>query len=170
MTPNSGEAGNVAYDPTTRQMLVAVQGRNDLAVIDPATATITRRVDLPGCDHDHGLAIDSPDRLAFIACDGNAALLTLDLNTWQILDRHPVGQDPDVLAYDPGAHRLYVAAESGWLTTLDVHDRRTTVTGSSHLADGAHVVAVDPTTHRSYFPVPRGPDGHPALLCFDRAP
>jgi len=165
-----GEAGNVAYDPTTRQMLVAVQGRNDLAVIDPATATITRRVDLPGCDHDHGLAIDSPDRLAFIACDGNAALLTLDLNTWQILDRHPVGQDPDVLAYDPGAHRLYVAAESGWLTTLDVHDRRTTVTGSSHLADGAHVVAVDPTTHRSYFPVPRGPDGHPALLCFDRAP
>jgi len=162
-----GEAGNVAYDPTARQMLVAVQGHNLLAVIDPATAAITRRVELPGCDHDHGLAIDDTDRLAFVACDGNAVLLTVDLNTWQILDTHPVGQDPDVLAYDPGAHRLYVAAESGWLTTLDVHDRRTTVTGSSHLADGAHVVAIDPTTHHSYFPVPHGPDGHPALLVFD---
>jgi len=165
-----GQAGNVAYDPTGRQMLVAVQTRNLLAVIDPATATITRRVDLPGCDHDHGLAIDDTDRLAFVACDGNAALLTLDLTTWQILDHHPVGQDPDVLAYDPGAHRLYIAAESGWLTVLDVHDRRATVTGSGHLADGAHVVAVDPTTHRSYFPVPHGPDGHPALLVFDPAP
>ena len=144
-----GEAGNVAYDPTTRQMLVAVQGRNVLAVIDPATATITRRVDLPGCDHDHGLTIDNTDRLAF--------------------DTHPVGQDPDVLAYDPGAHRLYVAAESGWLTILDVHDRRANVTGSGHLADGAHVVAVDPGTHRSYYPIPHGPDGHPALLSFDPA-
>ena len=164
-----GEAGNVAYDPTTRQMLVAVQGRNLLAVIDPATVTITRRVDLPGCDHDHGLTIDNTDRLAFVACDGNATLLTVDLNTWQILDTHPVGQDPDVLAYDPGAHRLYVAAESGWLTILDVHDRRANVTGSGHLADGAHVVAVDPGTHRSYYPIPHGPDGHPALLSFDPA-
>ena len=165
-----GQAGNIAYDPTARQILVAVQGRNLLAVIDPTTATITRRVDLPGCDHDHGLAIDDTDRLAFVACDGNAVLLTVDLNTWQILDTHPVGQDPDVLAYDPANHRLYVAAESGWLTTLDVHNRHTSVTGSSHLADGAHVVAVDPSTHRSYYPVPHGPDGHPALLVFDPGP
>ena len=165
-----GEAGNVAYDPTTRHMLVAVQGRNDLAVIDPTTNTITRRVNLPGCDHDHGLTIDNTDRLAFIACDGNATLLTVDLNTWQILDHHPVGQDPDVLAYDPTNHRLYIAAESGWLTTLDIRNRHTTITGSSHLADGAHIVAVDPTTHRSYYPIPHGPDGHPALLVYDPAP
>jgi DNA-binding beta-propeller fold protein YncE len=165
-----GQAGNVAYDPTSRQMLVAVQTRNLLAVLDPATATITRRVDLPGCDHDHGLAVDDTDRLAFVACDGNAVLLTLDLNTWQILDHQHVGQDPDVLAYDRGAHRLYIAAESGWLTTLAVHNRHAEVTGSGHLADAAHVVAVDPTTHRSYFPVPHGPDGQPALLVFDPAP
>jgi hypothetical protein len=37
-------------------MLVAVQGRNDLAVIDPAGMTVERRVELPGCDHPHGLA------------------------------------------------------------------------------------------------------------------
>jgi len=161
-----GEAGNVAYDPTTGQMLVAVQGRNLLAVIDPDTATITRRVALPGCEHDHGLAIDDADRLAFVACDGNATLLTVDLTTWQTVAQHPVGQDPDVLAYDHGNHRLYVAAESGWLTTFQVGDRRVTVTGSGHLADGAHVVAVDPTDHRSYYPVPRGRGGHPALLGF----
>jgi len=165
-----GDAGNVAYDRATGQMLVAVQGRNLVAVIDTNTAAITRRVALPGCDHDHGLAIDDADRLAFIACDGNATLLTLDLTTWRILEHQPVGQDPDVLAYDPGAHRLYIAAESGWLTILDVHDRRTTVTGSNHLADGAHVVAVDPDTHRSYYPVPHAGDGHPALLVFDPHP
>ena len=164
------EAGNVYYDTAARQMLVDVQTRNELAAVDPGTLTVTRRVPLPGCDHDHGLALDPAHRLGFVACDGNATLLTVDLNTWQILGHHAVGQDPDVLAYDPGTHRLYVAAESGWLTTLDVHNRHTTVTGSSHLADGAHIVAVDPTTHRSYYPVPHGPDGQPALLVFDPAP
>jgi Uncharacterized conserved protein len=158
-----GEAGNVAYDPTTRQILVDVQTRNTLAVIDPATLTITRRVRLPGCDHDHGLTLDAADRLAFIACDHNARLLTLDLNTWQITGKNRVGLDPDVLAYDPGPHRLYVAAESGWLTTLDNHGRHLTVTGHAHLADGAHVVAIDPTTHRTYYPIPHGAAGHPAL-------
>ena len=42
------------------------------------------------------------------------------------------------------------------------------VIGSAHLADGAHVVAIDPATQRSYYPVPSWSDGHPALL--ERAP
>jgi hypothetical protein len=35
---------------------------------------------------------------------------------------------------------------------------------SRYLADDAHVVAVDPVTGRSYFPVLSAPGGHPALL------
>lgn len=163
-----GEVGNVAYDPTSDRMLVAVQGRGDLAVIDPAGRTVDRRVPLPGCEHDHGLTLDTDNRLAFVACDGNATLLTVDLTSWRVLDTDPVGEDPDVLAYDTGAHRLYVAAESGTVTVLDLHDRALTVAGSDHLADGAHVVAVDPVTHHSFYPVPAGADGRPVLL--ERAP
>jgi DNA-binding beta-propeller fold protein YncE len=161
-----GEAGNVSYDPGSHTMLVDVQTRNQLAVIDTSTLSIIRRVPLSGCDHDHGLALDPTHRLAFVACDGNATLLSVDLNTWQTLDTQRVGDDPDVLAYDRTAGRLYVAAESGWLTVLDEHDRRLTVTGRAYLDGGAHVVAVDPTTHRSYYPVPHGSAGHPALLTY----
>ncbi|MFG2524908.1 YncE family protein [Streptomyces sp. NPDC048527] len=164
--PLGGEAGNNAYDPATGTLLADVQTRNELAVINPATLTVTRRIPLPGCDHPHGLTLDTTDRLAFIACDGNARLLTLDLATWQTTDTSETGPDPDVLAYDPGPHLLYVAAESGWLTTLDVHGQHPTVTGRAHLADGAHIVAVDPATHRSYYPVPHGNGGHPALIAY----
>jgi DNA-binding beta-propeller fold protein YncE len=142
-----GEAGNVAYDPGgnhgTGQMLADVQTRGQVAVINPATLAVTRRVALPGCDHDHGLTLDPPARLAFIACDGNARLLTLNLTTWHITGTSQVGDQPDVLAYDPAARRLYVAAESGDLTILDNHAGHLTVTGRAHLADGAHVVAID---------------------------
>jgi DNA-binding beta-propeller fold protein YncE len=162
-----GEVGNVYYDQTTATMLVDVQGANVLAVIDPATLTVVRRLALPGCDHDHGLAIDATHRLAFVACDGNATLLTVDLTSWQVTGEDQVGQDPDVLAFDSGSGRLYVAAESGWVSILAEHDRHLTVAGRGYLADGAHVVAVDPGTHRSYFPIASGSGGKPVLLIFD---
>lgn len=162
--PVGGEAGNVAYDQASDRMLVAVQGRDDVAVIDPSATAVIQRVPLAGCDHPHGLTVDGADRLAFVACDHNATLLTIDQTTWGTLGTNPVGDDPDVLAFDPSARRLYVAAESGVLTTLDLRGHTLAVTGSGHLADNAHVVAVDPNTHRSYYPVPAGSNGHPALL------
>jgi DNA-binding beta-propeller fold protein YncE len=162
-----GEVGNVAYDPTSRMMLVDVQAANVLAVVDPLTLSVVRRVGLPGCDHDHGLAIDPTNRLAFVACDGNAELLTVDLDAWQVTSHDQVGQQPDVLAFDPVAGRLFVASESGWVSLLTEHDRHLAVTGSGQLADNAHVVAVDPVTHRSYFPIAAGPGGKPTLLIFE---
>jgi DNA-binding beta-propeller fold protein YncE len=159
-----GEVGNVVYDPVADQMLVAVQGRDDLAVIDPASLTIARRVPLPGCDHGHGLALDPGNRLGFIGCEDNSTLVSVDLTNGQVTGTHPVGDTPDVLAYDLSAHRLYVAAEDGTVSVLDCTDRGVTPIASRHLADGAHVVALDPTTHRSFYPIPHGDAGRPAVL------
>jgi hypothetical protein len=79
-------------------------------------------------------------------------------------DAFRTGDGPDVLAWDPRASRLYVAAESGQVTVLQRHGRRLDVIHSGYLAENAHVVAVDPATGRSYYPVPAALSGHPALL------
>jgi DNA-binding beta-propeller fold protein YncE len=163
-----GEVGNVAYDPALDRMLVAVQGRGDLAVIDPAALAASRRIGLAGCNHPHGLALDPAAGAAFVACDANATLLSVDIASGQVTSSNPVGDGPDLLAYDQGAHRLYVAAESGVVSVLDEQDGKLHLAGSDHLADRAHVVAVDPATHRSYYPIPAGSDGQPVLL--ERAP
>src|SRR5438552_1453483 len=49
-----GEAGNVQYDPVSHRILVDVQTRNELAVIDPHSERVVRRVGLSasGCQHD----------------------------------------------------------------------------------------------------------------------
>ncbi|MDF3312748.1 hypothetical protein P3H15_48310 [Rhodococcus sp. T2V] len=62
-----GEVGNVVYDPVADQTLVAVQGQGDLAAIDPETLDVIRRLPLPGCRGGHGVALDPPARLAFVA-------------------------------------------------------------------------------------------------------
>ena len=156
--------GNNAYNESSADILVDVQSDNALAEIDPRQLKVIRRLHLPGCTHDHGLTLDNVDQLAFVACDGNAILLTIDLTRWTVIDRAQVGVDPDVLAYDPGDHRLFVAAESGWVTVLHLSGDRLMVEGRDHLADGAHVVAIDPSDHYAYFPIPSGRDGHAALL------
>ena len=163
-----GEVGNVAYDPDLDRMAVAVAGAGELAIIDPATLSVTARIPLSDCTSAHGVALDASTATAFVACENTATVVAVDMTGRHELGSTPVGDDPDVIAYDSGLHRLYVAAESGDVTILDAQQGHLVVTGSGHLADGAHVVALDSATHRSYYPVPAGSDGHPALL--ERAP
>ncbi|WP_433754925.1 YncE family protein [Nocardia sp. CA-135398] len=166
--PMGGEVGNVVYNPTTDTMVVAVQGRGDLAVVAPDTYTITDRIPIPGCDAPHGQALDPAGQRMFVGCEGNATMVTIDLAERSVLDHNRVGQTPDVLVYDAAVQRLYVAAESGWVSVFDRRDGHTTAAGAKHLADGAHTLAVDPATHHSYFPIPKGTaDGAPALWEFE---
>jgi DNA-binding beta-propeller fold protein YncE len=159
-----GDAGNVQYDAGSRRILVDVQSRNDIALIDPRTNRVVRRVPLSGCDHDHGLYVDSPRRLAFVTCDGNAKLLTLDLRSMKVTGTASVGDNPDVLAFDTSLRRLYVAAESGEVAVFSEHGRALGKLGQSLLAPAAHTVAVDPRTHLVYFPLQMGSAGGPQLL------
>ncbi len=159
-----GSAGNVQYDAVSGMVLVDVQTRNDIAVIDPRTNRIVRRVSVPGCNSDHGLLVDSPHRLAFVACDGNAMLLTLDLTRMQFTGGATVGDNPDVLAFDSSLGRLYVSAESGTVAVFEERGRKLQKLGEAFLATEAHTVAVDPATHLVYFALERGAAGRPQLL------
>jgi DNA-binding beta-propeller fold protein YncE len=162
--PLGGEAGNVQYDPGSGRVLADVQTRDDIAVIDPRANRVIRRVRLPGCVHDHGLLIDGPHRLAFVACDGNAVLLTLSLRTLRVTGTFTVGASPDVLAFDPGLRRLYVSAESGVVAAFAETATGARPLGRRFLAAEAHTVAVDPRTHLVYFPLQAGANGRPQLL------
>jgi DNA-binding beta-propeller fold protein YncE len=164
--PLGGEVGNVVYDTFLDQMVVAVQGRDELAFLDPVSFTVTERIPTPGCDHPHGQALDVTDQVMFVGCEANATMVTVDLVNRNVIDHHGVGQTPDVLAYDPGANRVYLAAEDGWITVFDNARGHLTPRGSAHLADGAHTLALDPATHHTYIPVPQGDNGSPVLWEF----
>jgi DNA-binding beta-propeller fold protein YncE len=162
--PLGGEAGNVQFDSATGHVLADVQTRDEIAVIDPRTDRIVRRIHVPGCVNDHGLLVDAARRIAFVACDGNATLHTLDLRTMAFTGTFRVGRSPDVLAFDPGLRRLYVASESGVVAVFRETRTAAKPLGLAFLAAEAHTVAVDPTTHLVYFPLQSGSTGRPQLL------
>lgn len=163
-----GEAGNTVFDPVSGNIMINVQSTSQLITVNPATNRITGRISVSGCDSNHGLYVDGADRLAFVACEGNAKLLVVDLDSQQTTARIDVGDGPDVLAYDTGLRRLYVASESGVVSVLDVQGKTVHELAKARLANGAHTVAVDQTTHRVYFPLDNV-NGKPVLRVMEPA-
>jgi DNA-binding beta-propeller fold protein YncE len=98
------------------------------------------------------MVIDTARRRAFVANERDGRILMVDLRRMRVLDAEQAGNAPDVLAYDPGWRRLYVASESGVVSVF-------TATLSALVHEGdvtmphAHSVAVDPRTHLVYFPL-----------------
>ena len=165
--PLGGGAGNTVYDPGTGHILVAVHEKNELVSIDPTTAKIIGRYPVPGVDHPHGVSLDVPQRLAFVAGEENHRLAVVDLANMKVLATHTVGEDPDVLAFDPGLKLLYVSAESGHVTVFR-EQGRTLVNEGEFFMPHAHTVCVDPDTHLVYFPL-QDIDGHPILRIMEPA-
>jgi YVTN family beta-propeller protein len=160
--PLGGGAGNSQYDSVSDRIFVTVDGKEELAEIDPNADQVVARYPLTGCKGSHGLLIDSEHRLAFAACEDNSKLVVFDLQTKKATATLSVGADPDVLAFDAGLQRLYVSAESGFVTIFDERDRGLQKVGEGVFAPNAHSVAVDSSTHRVYFPL-QNINGKPVL-------
>jgi DNA-binding beta-propeller fold protein YncE len=156
-----GEAGNTQYDSVGKRILVAVQTRDELVTIDPEREQVTSRHRLAGADHPHGFLVDAANRLAYVSNQGNGKLLVVDLTDMRVLEEQRVGDDPDVLTYDPGLKRLYVAAESGLVTVFSIAGRRLVPLGT-YTAPHAHTIAVNPATHEVFLPL-EDVNGRPVL-------
>ena len=162
-----GEAGNTHYDSVSKCVLVAVQTRGELVAIDPVTERVVARYDVPGVKGPHGFTLDELRRLAFVTGEGNATVAVVDLRTMRVTQRLRVGDDPDVLAWDPGWRRLYVASESGVLSSFLVAGDTLLPLGDLR-APHAHTVSVDPRTHRVYLPL-ESVGGRPVLRVLEPA-
>ncbi|HVO34776.1 MAG TPA: YncE family protein [Gemmatimonadales bacterium] len=166
--PLDGEAGNTVFDAGSRCILVNVQTRNEMYVIDPRNDRILGRFPLQGAARPHGMAIDAAQRRAFVANERDGRVLMVDLRRMRVLDSEQAGNAPDVLAYDPDWRRLYVASESGVVSVF-------TATTSALVHEGdvtmphAHSVAVDPRTHLVYFPL-QDVGGRPVLRVMSGKP
>jgi DNA-binding beta-propeller fold protein YncE len=160
------ETGNVAFDAGRGIFWITVvmkEGPNQLLGVDPTAARVMQSIPLPGCQGAHGLRLHPDGKSAFVACEDNDQLLRVELDGNDGISLGPSGAGPDVLSIDPTLGWLYVAAESGELTVFDLAGPGVTLLGRDHPGSNAHSVAVDSVTHRTFFPLARGPKGTPVL-------
>jgi YVTN family beta-propeller protein len=164
--PLGKETGNTIYDAGRGVFWAAVVNAappDQLVQIDPVAQKVKTRIDLPGCSGAHGLRLHPDGQSAFVACEENSAIVRVDLGGSQVTATAPTGGGPDVMAIDPGAGWLYVAAESGNLVVFDVGKPGLVTIDQEHPGDNAHTVSVDPATHRVFFPLTAGSSGTPVM-------
>jgi DNA-binding beta-propeller fold protein YncE len=160
------ETGNVAFDVAHGWFWITVVTTappDQLVAVDPMSAKVAARIALRGCTGAHGLRLHPDAQSAYVACEGNNRLARVNLSGTNAVVTAPTGNGPDVLSIDPSLGWLYVAAESGDLTVFDTGKPGLTVIDHEHPGDASHSVAVDPATHRVFFPLTSGPKGTPVL-------
>jgi DNA-binding beta-propeller fold protein YncE len=147
------ETGVPAYDQASKKVYVNLQDKNVLAVIDPANDAVIARWPVAGCKSNHGMALDNVNHRAFLSCEGNDTLVVFDLEKHAAIAHLPMAGGADVVAFDPGLSRIYVACGSGAISVFQQDD-------ADHyrklqdfpVQTRVHSLAVDRETHRVYAP------------------
>jgi DNA-binding beta-propeller fold protein YncE len=147
------ETGMPQYDPVARKIYVNLQDQNVFAVIEPATDEVVARYSVGRCLGNHGMTLDPEHRRAFLSCEGNDLMTVFDLDSHSPIVFFDMPAGPDVIKFDSGLGRVYVACSSGAIAVFHEDD-------ASHyrkieefpVQKAVHSLAVDPNTHRVYTP------------------
>jgi DNA-binding beta-propeller fold protein YncE len=147
------ETGMPQYDSSARKVYVNLRSTNEVAEIDPATDTVVGRYPVEGCEFNHGMAVDSEHHRAFLLCARNRLFAVFALDTHKAIAHLPLPAGADVVKFDPGLSRIYVACSSGSISVFEAQD-------ANHyrkledfpVQKMVHSIAVDTATHRLYAP------------------
>lgn len=147
------ETGNPRYDPFSKRVYVNLQDKNVIAEIDPATDNEIAEYPVGKCKGNHGMALDSEHRLAFLSCEENDLMTVFRLDTHQPIAYFEQAKGGDVIAFDPGLKRIYVACYDGAISVFQeddpTHFRKL---GDVPVQKKVHSLAIDTETHRVYAP------------------
>src|SRR6476661_1967994 len=147
------ETGMPQYDPVARKVYVNLQDQNIFAVIDPETDQVVGRYPVGKCKGNHGMALDPEHHRAFLSCERNELMTVFDLDKKTAIAFLPLPGGPDVIKFDPGLRRIYVACYSGAIAVFHQDDAdHYRKLEDFRVQHAVHTVAVDLKTHKLYTP------------------
>jgi DNA-binding beta-propeller fold protein YncE len=147
------ETGMPQYDPIARKVYVNLQDDNIFAVIDPATDDLVGRYPVGRCRGNHGMTLAPEQHRAFLSCEGNDLMTVFDLDKHEAIAFLPMAGGPDVIKFDPGLKRIYVACSSGAISVFQMDDPdHYRKVEDFPVQKKVHSLAVDAETHRVYAP------------------
>lgn len=147
------ETGMPQYDPVAKLILVNLQDQNILAAIDPASDTVIARYPVANCKGNHGMALDAAHRRAFLVCEDSNQLAVFDLDKHATIASFAIPDGGDVVKFDAGLGRVYVACYSGAISVFHeddpAHFRKLE---DFKVQSKVHSLGIDPETHRVFTP------------------
>jgi YVTN family beta-propeller protein len=128
-----------------------VENTSELAELDAAKASITKRIPLAPCDEPSGLAIDRQKRRLFAVC-GNKKMVVVDPDAGKVIGSVDIGAGADGAAFDNG----FAFSSNGGDGTVTVVGESSP--GKFEVAEtvpterSARTMGADSKTHKLYLP------------------
>ena len=99
------------------------------------------------------MTLDPEHHRAFLSCEGNELMTVFDLDKNQPIAFLPMAGGPDVIKFDPGLKRIYVACSSGAISVFQMDDpNHYRKLEDFRVQKKVHSLAVDSETHRVFAP------------------
>ncbi len=151
--PVPGRTRWAVYDAQAEVFYVNIMEPAQIVVIAAADPTrVAAAIPIPIAGP-HGLDLDGEHRRLFCACDGKE-LVVLDTRTRDIIDTRALSGVPDVVFFNVGLQRLYVAiGDPGVIDVFDtVAMRRVGIVSTEK---GAHTIGFDALRNKVYAFLPQ---------------
>jgi DNA-binding beta-propeller fold protein YncE len=141
----AGRTRWTVYDAVQDVFHVNIADPPQIAVVEAREPVGIRRVVSITHAGPHGLDVDLERRRLFCACDAGV-LLEVDADSGRTLGSQPLGGVPDVVFFDPGLGRVYVAVgDPGVIEVFSTDPLRHHQTVPTEA--GAHTLALDASRH-----------------------
>jgi len=143
--PVAGRTRWTVHDPMTDAFFVNIMDPPQIAVLEAGDPFGVRRVIPIPHAGPHGLDIDVARRRLYCACDAGL-LLEIDADGGEILAAEAIVGVPDVVFFNPGRARVYVAiGDPGVIEVFDTE--RFSRVETVRTEPGAHTLSFDGTRH-----------------------
>jgi DNA-binding beta-propeller fold protein YncE len=116
------DTGMPQFDPVGRHVWVNLQDQNLIAEIDPSNDSVIGKYPVGDCKGNHGMVLDPEHRRAFLSCEDNTLMTVFDLSSHKMIASLPMASGPDVIKFDKGLQRIYVACGSGAISIFQQDD------------------------------------------------
>ena len=118
-TIDLGGAPEQAATDDKGHIYVHVEDKDNVAVIDAKTMTVTAHYDLTGKGGGPGgLALDAKNHILFAACHDPAVMVILNANDGKIITTLPIEAGTDGAGFNPNTMEAYSSQGNGTLTVI----------------------------------------------------
>ncbi len=133
------------------KLFVNIEDKNEIVVIDTKTFKVLNHWNIAPGEAPTGLSIDNETKRLFAGCE--KLLMVIDATNGKVVDKLPIGDGCDGVAFDPATKNIFTSNGEGTLTVIHEDNAdKFTVVENVVTKKGARTLALDKATHLIYLP------------------
>ncbi|HUS03126.1 MAG TPA: YncE family protein, partial [Chitinophagaceae bacterium] len=135
------------------KLYVNIEDKNEIVVVDLTNFKVTDHWSLSPGTAPTGLALDKKTKRLFSTCSDTKQLVIMNADNGKIIDKLPIGDGCDGIAFDTGSKTIFTSNGEGNITIVKENSANDfKVKGKIATKRGARTMILDEGTHTLYLP------------------